>query len=44
MTVIATGGVASLFDGASRSIDHFDPDITIQGLYEVWKLNSGGDR
>jgi type III pantothenate kinase len=44
MTVIATGGVASLFDGASRSIDHFDPDITIQGLYEVWKLNGGGDR
>ena len=42
MTVIATGGVASLFDGASRTIDHFDPDITISGLYRVWQLNAGG--
>ncbi len=27
MTVIATGGVASLFEGATDSIDHFDPDL-----------------
>ena len=30
MTVVATGGLAPLFDGAHRrSIDHFDPDLTI---------------
>ena len=32
MTVIATGGLASLFEGADRAIDHFDPDLTIRGL------------
>ena len=41
MTVIATGGVASLFEGASRSIDHFDPDVTIRGLLAVWHRNGG---
>ncbi|MDM7982826.1 MAG: type III pantothenate kinase [Maricaulis sp.] len=41
MTVIATGGVVSLFDGASRTIEHYDPDLTIRGLLEVWKLNGG---
>jgi type III pantothenate kinase len=40
MQVIATGGVASLFEGASRAIDHFDADVTIRGLLEVWRLNS----
>ena len=41
MTVIATGGVVSLFEGASRTIDHYDADLTIRGLMEVWKLNGG---
>jgi type III pantothenate kinase len=44
LTVIATGGVASLFEGAARSIDHFDSDMTIRGLHEVWRLNGGGAR
>ncbi len=39
MTVIGTGGVVSLFEGASDTIDHFDADILIRGLLEVWKLN-----
>ncbi|PWE17251.1 type III pantothenate kinase [Marinicauda salina] len=43
MTVIATGGVASLFEGASRTVDHYDADVTIRGLHEVWRRN-GGDR
>ena len=43
MTVIATGGVVSLFDGASKAIDHYDADLTIRGLLEVWKLNGGAD-
>ncbi len=38
-TVIGTGGVASLFDGASKSIDYYDPKLTIDGLYEIWRLN-----
>ncbi|MEE2567548.1 type III pantothenate kinase [Hyphobacterium marinum] len=41
LTVIATGGVASLFEDAARTIDHFDPDVTIRGLLEVWRRNGG---
>ncbi|MCZ4107639.1 type III pantothenate kinase [Brevundimonas diminuta] len=40
MTVIGTGGVASLFEGATDSIDRFDPDLTIRGLLEIWRRNS----
>jgi type III pantothenate kinase len=39
MTVIATGGVASLFEGAARNIDHFDGDITIKGLRILYDRN-----
>ncbi|MAP94524.1 MAG: pantothenate kinase [Ponticaulis sp.] len=39
MTVIGTGGVASLFEGESEEINVFDPDITIRGLYEIFKRN-----
>ena len=38
-TVIGTGGVASLFEGASESIDHYDSNLTINGLLEIWRLN-----
>ena len=41
MTVIATGGVASLFEGAARNIDHFDSDITIKGLRIIYDRNIG---
>lgn len=40
MTVIGTGGVVSLFEGATESIDRFDPDLTIRGLLEIWRRNS----
>ena len=40
MTVVATGGVASLFHGATLSIDHFDPDLTIRGLLEIHRRNT----
>ena len=40
MTVIGTGGVASLFEGATDSIDRFDPDLTIRGLLELWRRNT----
>ncbi len=39
LTVIGTGGVASLFEGAARSIDHFDPDLTIRGLHTLYERN-----
>ena len=39
MTVIATGGVASLFEGASETIDFYDQDVLIRGLLEVWMRN-----
>lgn len=39
MTVIGTGGVVSLFEGATDSIDQFDPDLTIRGLLEIWRRN-----
>ena len=41
MTVIATGGVASLFEGAAENIDHFDSDITIKGLRILYDRNIG---
>ena len=40
MIVVGTGGVASLFHGATTSIDHFDPDLTIRGMLEIWRRNS----
>ena len=41
MTVVATGGVASLFQGATNAIDHFDSDLTIRGMLEIHRRNSG---
>jgi type III pantothenate kinase len=41
MTVIGTGGVVSLFQGAARTIDHFDPDVTIRGLHLLYERNTG---
>jgi len=40
MTVVATGGVASLFHDATTAIDHFDPDLTIRGLLEIYRRNA----
>ena len=40
MKVVATGGVASLFEGASETMDYYDQDITIRGLLEIYKRNS----
>jgi len=35
--VIATGGIASLFEGQTKAIDVFDHDLTIRGLLEIHK-------
>ncbi len=40
LTVVATGGVASLFHGATTAIDHFDGDLTIRGLLEIHRRNA----
>ena len=40
ITVVATGGVASLFHGATEAIDHFDSDLTIRGMLEIWRRNT----
>jgi len=41
MKAIATGGVASLFEGASKTIEVFDQDLTSRGLLEVFRRNGG---
>ncbi|MEO1136408.1 MAG: type III pantothenate kinase [Pseudomonadota bacterium] len=35
--VVATGGIASLFEGQTKVIDVFDHDLTIRGLLEISK-------
>ncbi|MEM8935591.1 MAG: type III pantothenate kinase [Pseudomonadota bacterium] len=37
LKVVATGGVASLFQGATGALDVVDPDLTIRGLQEIHK-------
>jgi type III pantothenate kinase len=32
--------VASLFHGATDAIDHFDPDLTIRGMLEIYRRNA----
>jgi len=39
MTVIATGGLASLFKAEIASIDHLDPDLTLRGLQLIYNRN-----
>jgi type III pantothenate kinase len=40
MGVIATGGLAPLFDGAMPVIDRIDPDLTLWGLRLIYRRNS----
>ena len=37
MTVIGTGGIVSLFAGATDFIHVFDPDLTLDGLLEIYQ-------
>lgn len=39
-TVIATGGLASMFIGACDAIETVDADLTLDGLYRLYRLNS----
>jgi type III pantothenate kinase len=38
--VIATGGLAPLFTECSASLERADPQLTLKGLYTVWRRNS----
>jgi type III pantothenate kinase len=40
MTVVATGGIASLFRGETDKVDVFDPDIAFRGLLEIYRRNA----
>ncbi len=39
-TVVATGGLAPLFMGATDSIDHLDRDLTLRGLLAIYQRNA----
>jgi type III pantothenate kinase len=39
MSVIATGGLAPLFDGATSVIEHIDADLTLWGLRLIYERN-----
>lgn len=40
MTVIATGGLAHLFDKDIAAIEHIEPDLTIRGLLLIHRRNA----
>jgi type III pantothenate kinase len=40
MTVIATGGLAPLFNDATEVIGHLDRDLTMRGLLEIFRRNT----
>ena len=39
LKVVATGGLAPLFAGATDAIQHVDPDITLRGLVSIYRKN-----
>lgn len=41
--VVATGGVASLFEGASERIDVYESDLSLVGLHAIWQDATGGN-
>jgi type III pantothenate kinase len=43
-TVVATGGLADLFDKHTNLFDAIEPDLTIQGLSLLFDMASGGSR
>jgi type III pantothenate kinase len=41
LTVVATGGLASLFAAATPVIQHIDPQLTLRGLMLIHRRNAG---
>ena len=44
MTVVATGGLAHLFEKDILAIEHIDPDLTIRGLLLIHRRNAGAKK
>jgi type III pantothenate kinase len=44
VTIVATGGLASLFDRHTRVFDAIEPDLTIQGLSLLYDMAVDGSR
>ena len=44
VTVIATGGLATLFDKHTKAFDAIEPDLTIQGLSLLYDMAVGGSK
>lgn len=42
MTVIATGGLGRVFYRQTPAIDHYDPELTIRGLAQIYARNKVG--
>ena len=40
MKVVATGGLAPLFNDGTAAIDELDPDLTLRGLAELYRRNT----
>ncbi len=41
VTVIATGGLATVIAPETNKIQHVDPDLTLEGIRMVWERNRG---
>lgn len=41
MKVVATGGLAALFNRHTDIIQHLDPDLTLRGLLQIYQRNVG---
>jgi type III pantothenate kinase len=39
MKVVATGGLASVFEAETKIFDAIEPDLTLDGLLEIWRRN-----
>ena len=42
VSVIATGGLAPLIADVAKSIQHVNPDLTLEGLRLVWHCSQWG--
>ncbi|MDV2583232.1 type III pantothenate kinase [Alkalibacillus haloalkaliphilus] len=42
-TVVATGGLSKLIGKGSQTIDYVDTELTLKGLYEIYRANKEGD-
>lgn len=39
-TIVATGGLADIMADQSKYIEHYDPFLTLKGLYSIYKKNN----